>query len=116
MAISLIVGYLSPLLGIGGGIIHVPALINWLNFPVYVATATSHFILAIMSLVSVVTHWFEGNYDDPVVRRMVLFLAVGVVVGAQAGAYFAHRIQGNIIVRALAVCLAVVGVRVLLLP
>ena len=42
--ISLLVGYLSPLLGIGGGIIHVPALVQWLQFPVYVATATSHFI------------------------------------------------------------------------
>ena len=43
--ISIVVGYISPVLGIGGGIIHVPALISWLHFPVLVATATSHFIL-----------------------------------------------------------------------
>src|ERR1700676_2091070 len=47
--ISIFVGYLSPVLGIGGGIIHVSALVQWLQFPVFVATATSHFILAIMS-------------------------------------------------------------------
>ena len=63
--ISIIVGYLSPVLGIGGGIIHVPALVQLLHFPVMIATATSHFILAIMSLVSVIVHAVKGNYNDP---------------------------------------------------
>jgi hypothetical protein len=36
---------------VGGGIIHVPAMVLLLNFPVHVATATSHFILAGMALV-----------------------------------------------------------------
>src|SRR5438874_11571705 len=49
--ISIFVGYLSPVLGIGGGIIHVPAFVQLLHFPVMIATATSHFILAIMALV-----------------------------------------------------------------
>ncbi|MDD3643576.1 MAG: sulfite exporter TauE/SafE family protein, partial [Candidatus Krumholzibacteria bacterium] len=34
MWISLLVGYLSSLLGIGGGVIHVPALLRLLDFPV----------------------------------------------------------------------------------
>ena len=50
IGLSLVVGYVSSLLGIGGGIIHVPALVHLLNFPVHIATATSHFILAIMAL------------------------------------------------------------------
>ncbi|HVY76520.1 MAG TPA: sulfite exporter TauE/SafE family protein [Puia sp.] len=112
--ISLVVGYLSPLLGIGGGIIHVPALIHWLNFPVYIATATSHFILAIMSVVSVITHAFNGSYRNPEVLRMVLALGFGAIAGAQLGALLSHRIKGNLIVRALAVCLALVGIRILL--
>ncbi len=62
--LSIIVGYLSPLLGIGGGIIHVPALANWLQFPVHVATATSHFILAVMATVSVITNIVKGSYND----------------------------------------------------
>ncbi|MDP4131766.1 MAG: sulfite exporter TauE/SafE family protein [Bacteroidota bacterium] len=111
--ISILVGYLSPLLGIGGGIIHVPALVNWLNFPVYVATATSHFILAVMATVSVITHIIEGNYKDPYVLRMVLGIGAGAVAGAQLGAYLSHKIKGNIIIRALALCLALVGVRIL---
>jgi uncharacterized membrane protein YfcA len=112
--ISLIVGYLSPLLGIGGGIIHVPALVHWLNFPVHIATATSHFILAVMSVVSVITHIVHGSYQDPLVLRMVLGLGAGAVAGAQLGAFLSHRIRGTLIIRALGICLLLVGIRILL--
>lgn len=114
IGISIIVGFLSPLLGIGGGIIHVPALVNWLNFPVYIATATSHFILAVMSTVSVITHLHEGRYNDPAVLRMVMGLGVGAIAGAQLGAFLSHKIKGNVIIRSLAVCLALAGARILL--
>lgn len=111
--ISIIVGYLSPVLGIGGGIIHVPALVNWLRFPVVIATATSHFILAIMATVSVVVHIVNGNYNDPHVLHMVIGLSIGVIAGAQLGAHLSHKIHGNIIIRALALCLGLVGLRIL---
>lgn len=114
MVISVFVGYFSPLLGIGGGIIHVPAMVEWLYFPVHIATATSHFILAIMATVSVVVHIFQGTYDDPFVLRMVIFLIIGVIPGAQLGAFFSRRLKGGIIVKALAVSLGIVGLRILL--
>jgi uncharacterized membrane protein YfcA len=113
-AISLIVGFISPILGIGGGIIHVPALINWLQFPVHIATATSHFILAVMSVVSVVAHIIQGSYQDTAILRMVVCLGIGAIIGAQAGAYFSHRVKGRAIERALAVSLGLVGIRILL--
>jgi len=112
--ISVLVGYLSPLLGIGGGIIHVPAMVNWLQFPIYIATATSHFILAVMATVSVIVHYLDGNYSDPAVVRMILLLALGVVPGAQLGAYLSHRLKGNTIIKVLAGCLIIVGVRILM--
>ena len=111
--ISLAVGFISPILGIGGGIIHVPALINWLRFPVHIATATSHFILAIMALTSVVAHISEGNYNDPYIVKLTVYLAIGVIGGAQLGAYLSNKIKGNAIIKALAVSLALVGVRIL---
>lgn len=112
--ISVLVGYISPLLGIGGGIIHVPAMVNWLKFPVYIATATSHFILAIMATVSVAVHFINGTYNEPGVFNMVLFLSLGVIPGAQLGAYFSHKIKGHTIIKFLAGCLILVGVRILL--
>ena len=80
--ISVVVGFISPILGIGGGIIHVPAMVNILYFPVYIPTATSHFILAIMSTVRVVAHAIQGSYDNAYNLRMVIGLCVGVIPGA----------------------------------
>jgi uncharacterized membrane protein YfcA len=111
--ISILVGYISPVLGIGGGIIHVPALVQWLQFPVYVATATSHFILAIMATVSMAVHGINGSYNDPKVLHMVIGLVIGVVPGAQIGAWLSHKFKSNTIIRVLAVCLGLVGIRIL---
>jgi uncharacterized membrane protein YfcA len=112
--ISFVVGFISPILGIGGGIIHVPAMVNWLGFPVHVATATSHFVLAAMSLVSVIVHLAEGNYNPPQIMRLVVGIGIGVVAGAQLGAYLSHKLKATIIIKALAVALGIVGVRLLL--
>ena len=113
--LSIFVGYFSPLLGIGGGIIHVPAMVEWLRFPVHIATATSHFILAIMATVSVIVHIYNGNYNDPNIFRMVLWLGVGAIFGAQIGAFLSRKLHGKIIIKALAVSLGLVGIRILML-
>jgi uncharacterized membrane protein YfcA len=112
--ISVLVGYISPLLGIGGGIIHVPALVQWLQFPVFIATATSHFILAIMATVSVIVHGIKGSYSDPKILHMVIGLVIGVIPGAQVGAWLSHKLKSKTIIGVLAVCLGLVGIRILL--
>ena len=112
--LSVFVGYFSPLLGIGGGIIHVPAMVEWLRFPVHIATATSHFILAIMATVSVIVHLSQGTYDDPLVLKMIIGLVIGVIPGAQLGAFLSRKLKGNVIIKALSISLAIVGLRILL--
>ncbi len=113
VSISFLVGYLSGLLGFGGGIVHVPAMVHVLNFPVHYATATSHFILAITALTGTAVHVVTGAllgrdspHDVPGNWRRHRRANWGGAVGTSAGA---------LIVRALAVALAFVGVRVLLL-
>ena len=111
MGISVMVGYVSSFLGIGGGIIHVPALCYLLNFPVHIATATSHFILAIMALTGTVVHIVTGTFAHGVHRTIAL--AIGVVLGAQVGARLSERLQGGWIIRGLAMALGLVGLRIL---
>lgn len=111
MAISLGVGYVSSFLGIGGGIIHVPALSYFLGFPVHIATATSHFILAIMALTGTVVHIATGSFNHGVHRTIAL--AIGVLLGAQIGARLSEKIRGRWIIRGLAIALGVVGLRIL---
>ena len=109
--LSIFVGYLSSLLGVGGGFIHVPALSRLLNFPVHIATATSHFVLAIMALTGTLVHVAQGVFVHGVRRTAVL--AIGVLVGAQAGAWLSNRTGGRAIIRGLAVALAFVGIRLI---
>ena len=112
IVLSFFVGYFSSFLGIGGGVIHVPALVWLLNFPVHIATATSHFILAIMALTGTLVHIWQGSFFHGV--RETLALGAGVLVGAQLGAYLSNRIASAWIIRSLAIALGVVGVRILL--
>jgi uncharacterized membrane protein YfcA len=111
VGLSLVVGFVSSFLGVGGGFIHVPALVHLLNFPVHIATATSHFILAIMALSGTMVHVLTGTFAHGL--RRTIFLAIGVLFGAQLGAYLSNRVHGDWIIRGLAVALAFVGIRIL---
>jgi hypothetical protein len=111
VVLSIFVGYLSSLLGVGGGFIHVPALSRLLNFPVHIATATSHFVLAVMALTGTLVHVGQGVFVHGV--RHTAVLAIGVLVGAQVGAWLSNRVSGKMIIRGLAVALLFVGIRLI---
>jgi uncharacterized membrane protein YfcA len=112
VGLSVVIGFLSSLLGIGGGFIHVPVMVNLLNFPVHVAAATSHFTLTVMSLVGSMVHLLTGTLAGAGAR--VVPLALGVTIGAQVGARLAQRMHGAWIIRALVLALVFVGVRLVI--
>ncbi len=110
--LSLFVGFLSSLLGIGGGIVHVPALVHLLGFPAHVAAATSHFILTFTAGGGTVVHIARGEFAT--CAAMTLCLAMGALPGAQFGAWLSGRLRGVWIIRCLAVALGSVGIRILI--
>lgn len=112
IVLSLAVGFLSSFLGIGGGIIHVPVLAAVLGFPVHIATATSHLVLAVTALVGTITYAITGSLISGWLR--VALLGAGVVAGAQLGAPLSGRVKGIWILRVLAAALGFVGVRIFL--
>lgn len=75
-------GFLSGLLGIGGGIVIVPLLAGWLGMPLKRALGTS--LLAIVALVipGIIVHAALDHLDVPI----ALALALGAVPGARLGA------------------------------
>lgn len=115
MTIAFFVGIISSLLGIGGGIIHVPALTQVLGFPAHIATATSHFLVAMTTLTAIVTHLASGTYATTEIGRVAV-LSAGAVIGAQFGARLSQRVTGVLIVRLLAVGLGIVALRLLIAP
>ncbi len=106
------IGFLSSLLGIGGGVIHVPMMATMLHFPVHIATATSQFVLAFMSAEGTAVHLSTGALAEGFDKA--IFLAIGAVPGAQVGAYLSRRVHGAVITRTLACALVLVGVRLAL--
>jgi uncharacterized protein len=112
VAWSFLIGWLSSLLGIGGGAFHVPVLTYFLHFPLHIATATSHFTLAIMSLVGSVTHMFMGDFTHGI--RRTIALALGVLVGAQLGAVLSQRLRSTTLIRILALGLVLFGIRLVI--
>jgi uncharacterized protein len=114
MTISFFVGVISALLGVGGGIVHVPALTQILGFPTHVATATSHFVVVITAFGAISTHLVNKTYTSNI--GVMFVLSAGAVIGAQFGARLSHKVKGVIIVRLLAAGLAIVALRLFIAP
>jgi len=109
--ISTGVGFLSSLLGIGGGIIHVPVMVTVLHFPVHIAAATSHFVLAFMAAEGTAVHVSQGVIGWDRSTAQAVLIALGAIPGAQVGARLSHRVGGPLIIRALAAALLLVALR-----
>lgn len=109
--INLTIGFISTLLGIGGGIMRVPTLVHLLNFPVHIATATSHFIVAIMAFSGSIVHLINGNYENNLIP--IITLSVAAIIGAQIGARLSNKVKGSIIIRILALTLSLIGLRMI---
>ncbi|MFN3973738.1 MAG: sulfite exporter TauE/SafE family protein [Dehalococcoidia bacterium] len=113
LVISVGVGVLSSLLGIGGGVFQVPAMVAWLGVPPLIAAPTSVFILFFTSGSATLTHAVAGHLNA--VWLYVIFLAGGMVLGAQGAARLARRIASGVLVRLLGFALGGTGVYLLLL-
>jgi len=109
VVLSFAVGVLSSMLGIGGGIVHVPALIHLMGFPVHVATATSQFVLAFTAAAGVAKYASGGH----VVWPLAAGIGLGVVIGAQVGARVSHRMKAAKIIRLLVLAIVILGLRLI---
>lgn len=87
--IGLVAGMLSGLVGIGGGIIIVPALVLFLGFSQHKAQGTSLGILLLPAGIFAVINYYKQGYID---LKIVLLLFIGFVVGG----YLGSRISLNL--------------------
>jgi uncharacterized membrane protein YfcA len=80
--IGLAAGLLSGLVGVGGGIIIVPALIYFLGFEQHKAMGTSLGILLLPAGIFAVMNYYKKGYVD---IKVVILLFAGFVVGGYLG-------------------------------
>ncbi|HLQ72471.1 MAG TPA: sulfite exporter TauE/SafE family protein [Bacillota bacterium] len=107
--ISLTVGVLSGLFGIGGGAIMVPSMILLFGYPAHIAAATSMFMILFISTISASTHLIMGH----VVWQYVLFFIPAAYIGGKIGAFVNQRLKGNTLEWVLRILLVVIGFRLI---
>ena len=105
IALSFVVGFLSSILGIGGGVIHVPMMVFILGFPAHIAVATSTFILMVSSFVGVVSHAALSH----IVWIPAIAVGTGAMVGAQIGALLSKKSRPRIIIVLLSCVMFILG-------
>ncbi len=109
LALGLGAGVLSGLLGIGGGVIIVPALVVFLGFTTQRAVGTS--LAALLLPVGLFAVLRYARADTGVSFAVAAALALGLTVGATAGSLIATRIDSVTLGRLFGVLLLVLGVR-----
>jgi uncharacterized membrane protein YfcA len=80
--IGLVAGFMSALLGVGGGIVVVPLLILLLAYTSHAATATSLAAIGITALAGAITFAIAGEVDPAHALLVGLPAAAGATVGA----------------------------------
>lgn len=91
VVVSFLTGLLAGVLGIGGGLIRMPALIYMVGCPTHVAVGTDLFEVAMSSLYGAGTFTFKGRTE--LVAAMIML--VGAAVGAQIGTVATKYIKGS---------------------
>lgn len=110
MAVSLLAGVLSGMLGVGGGFLKVPAMVIGMRVPFVVAAATSNFMIGVTAASSLFVYFARGDVHPAIAAP----IAIGISLGALLGTALAHRIAATILRRILSVILLIVGAQMFL--
>ena len=102
LAIGMAAGILSGLVGVGGGLIIVPALVFFLGFTQHQAQGTSLGLLLLpVGILAVINYYNKGNVDI----KVVAIMSVAFVAGGWLGSRLALRLPEDLVKRIFAVFL-----------
>ena len=107
MLIGLAAGMLSGLVGVGGGIIMVPALVFFMNYTQHQAQGTSLAVLTlpVVILASLYYYYQCQKAGTPIDLKIVGLLGVGFIVGAFFGSKIALVIDQDLLKKVFAILL-----------
>ncbi|AIC95521.1 sulfite exporter TauE/SafE family protein [Shouchella lehensis] len=91
--ISVVVGFLSSLFGVGGGAIMVPVMMLLFGFPIKIATATAMLLVLFSAIVGTGAYAVSGHVE----WLLVLALIPGAYFGAKCGAWLNRRLQSTVL-------------------
>ena len=109
--LGMVTGVISGALGVGSGIIFIPALVLILGASQKVAQGTSLAVMVAMALMGAIRYYM--NPEIKLQMPVILILAVAAVVGANIGSSLAFVLPGAVLRKCFAVFVILVGVRML---
>ena len=115
VVVGIAAGVLSGLVGVGGGIIVVPALVYFLQYSQHQAQGTSLGMLTFpVTILAFITYYSEcKRMGQPIDFRIIAILAIGFIVGSYFGSNIAVRIDKNMLRKIFAVILLYTAVKML---
>ncbi|MDY0259658.1 MAG: sulfite exporter TauE/SafE family protein [Desulfovibrio sp.] len=90
IAVSFFTGWLAGILGIGGGLIRMPALVYLVGCPTHLAVGTDLFEVAISGLYGTASYAYKGRVE----LLAALIMLAGAAVGAQIGVVATKYVKG----------------------
>ena len=110
VVVGLVAGALSGLVGVGGGIIVVPALVYFLGFSQHQAQGTSLGLLLLPVGILAVMNYYKQGYID---IKVVAIMCIAFVIGGWLGSKFSLSLPQQTVKKIFAVLLLIVGARML---
>jgi len=107
--VGIVAGFLSGLLGIGGGVIVVPGLVLLVALDQHSAAATSVATIVLTASAALLAFGAGGSVD----WTTALIVFAGAAAGAWAGANYMHKIPEYVLAGVFTLVLAVSSVRML---
>ncbi len=104
---GLVTGWLSALLGIGGGVVLIPMLVYFFNMTIHQAAGTSLAVILPTALVGAYQHYRLGHVN----LQVTILIALGAVIGAYTGAFTNSILPGPVIRKIFALLLLATAVR-----
>ncbi len=113
--IGLVAGILSGLVGVGGGIILVPALVYFLHYNQHQAQGTSLGVLSIpVTILAFITYYNNcREINTPIEFKVIGIIAAGFIVGGYFGSKIAVRIDEEMLKKIFAVILFYTAIKLL---
>jgi hypothetical protein len=110
VVIGLIAGFLSGILGVGGGVVMVPLMILLLGFSQHQAQGTSLAVLAVpVTLAAAYNYYQDGSLN----WRYALVMAFMFVIGGYLGSKLAISLDEKVLKRIFGIVLVVLGFRMI---
>jgi uncharacterized protein len=108
MVLGAAIGFLSSIMGVGGGFIMVPAMIYLLKVPTNVVIGTSLYQIVFVTAFTTV---MQATTNQSVDIVLAMLLMTGGVVGAQYGTRIGQKLRGEQLRALLAMLVLAVGLR-----